>query len=175
MVFSVPENEEANIEAKKADDVETIYRILAGTMKLGILEMHQPVRLGKVKEPKPGDPVKPRPIKFTVENFEQKNMILKANSELRKETGELKNIYFSPDLTKAQRKEAYLLREQLRYQKNVLNKKNLKISRGRIVEIAEKDTTSATSTDDGIMHNRVTVDEDRGGATAEAVHPSFSL
>lgn len=94
---------------------------------------------------------------------------------MRKETGELKNIFFSPDLTKAQRKEAYLLREQLRYQKNVLNKKNLKISRGRIVEIVEKDTMSATNTEDGIVHNRVNIDDDRGGATAAAVHPSFSL
>ena len=173
MVFNVPESEEENIEAKKVDDKETIDRILAGPMKLGNLEILQPVRLGK--EPKSGDPVKPRPIKFTVENFEQKNKILKANAELRKETGELKNIYFSPDLTKAQRKEAYLLREQLRYQKNVLNKKNLKISRGRIVEIVEKDTMSATNTEDGIVHNRVNIDDDRGGATAAAVHPSFSL
>ncbi|MEW8545342.1 MAG: hypothetical protein AB2693_17610, partial [Candidatus Thiodiazotropha sp.] len=153
-------------EAKKADDLETIDRLIAGPMKLDNVKINQPVRLGAAKDPKPGEPVRPRPIKFSVENFDLKNKILKANAELRKETGELKNVYFSPDLTKAQRKEAYVLREQLRYQKNVLNKKNLKISRGRIVEIIEKDA----STEGRTVH----IEDDIGDDTATAVHPSSS-
>ena len=94
-------------------------------MKLDKVSIHiqNPVRLGALKASKPNETQKPRPIKISVEKFEHKNKILKANEELRKETGYFKNIFFTSDLTKAQRKEAFLLREQLLYQKNVLNKK----------------------------------------------------
>ena len=160
------------------NDLEKINLLLDGPLKLDRddCQVQEPVRLGTYKIAKPNEPQKPRPIKFTVKNFESKNKILKANAELRKETGDLKNIYFTPDLTKTQRKEAFLLREKLRYQKNVLNKKNLKISRGRIVEInLEQDQQDDSTNDGNNTEHDVGIPGDEGkGATAMAVHPSTS-
>ena len=107
-------------------------------------------------------------IEFTVEIFEHKNKILKANAKLREETGDLKSVFFTPDLTKTQRKEAFLLREKLRYQKNVLKKKNLKISRGRIVEVVTEATNEDSQTDE---QETGLFDDAGGGATASAGHP----
>lgn len=45
----------------------------------------------------------------------------------------LSKIYFTPDLTKKQREEAFKLRKMKCYRTNVLKEKNLKISRGQIV------------------------------------------
>ena len=178
VVFNVPESELQSTEARSADDLEKINLLLDGPLKLDRddCQVQEPVRLGTYKIAKPNEPQKPRPIKFTVKNFESKNKILKANVELRKETGDLKNIYFTPDLTKTQRKEAFLLREKLRYQKNVLNKKNLKISRGRIVEInLEQDQQDDSTNDGNNTEHDVGIPGDEGkGATAMAVHPSSS-
>ena len=71
-------------------------------------------------------------------------------------------------LTKTQRKEAFLLREKLRYQKNVLKKKNLKISRGRIVEVVTEATNEDSQTDE---QGTGLFDDAGGGATASAGHP----
>ena len=175
VVFNVPENEELSPESKKAEDIERINTLLDGPMKLGtdLIHVKDPVRLGALKVSKPNESQKPRPIKITVESFESKNKILKANAELRKETGEFKSVFFTPDLTKAQRKEAFLLREQLRYQKNVLNKKNVKISRGRIVEI-EQDTSVSTNNNQDATHDTGVLEDVHEGATAMAVHPTSS-
>ena len=54
-------------------------------------------------------------------------------------------MYFTPDLTKCQRAEAFKLREEIRYQINELRESNLKISRGQIINIPEKVETSACS------------------------------
>ena len=72
------------------------------------------------------------------------------------------------------RKEAFLLREQLRYQKNVLNKKNVKISRGRIVEI-EKGTSESVNEDnqDNVQDIGLFGDVSEGVA-AKAGHPTSS-
>ena len=176
VIFNVPESEEQSPEARKANDLEKVNLLLDGPMKLDTESIHiqNPVRLGALRASKPNEIQKPRPIKISVENFEHKNKILKANAELRKETGDFKNIFITPDLTKAQRKEAFLLREQLRYQKNVLNKKNVKISRGRIVEI-EKDTSESVNEDnqDNVQDTGLFGDVSEGAA-AKAGHPTSS-
>ena len=53
------------------------------------------------------------------------------------------NIYFTPDLTKCQRAEAFKLREERRYQTNSLYESNLKIGWGRIIKVPEKVVSSA--------------------------------
>ena len=61
-----------------------------------------------------------------------------------------------------------MLREKLRYQKNVLKKKNLKISRGRIVEVVTEATNEDSQTDE---QETGLFDVAGGGATASAGHP----
>ena len=170
VVFNVPESEEQSPESKKADDIEKINELLDGPMKLDAeyIQIQNPFRLGALKAGKPNEPQKPRPIKITVDSFDHKNKILKANAELRKETGKFKSLFFTPDLTQMQRKEAFLLREQLRYQKNVLKKQNVKISRGRIVEI-EQNTPEGNKDNENVAGGFKDV---REGATAMAGHPS---
>ena len=150
VVFNIPESTEHSLEAKQADDFQRLNVLMEGPMKLDqeTVQIRNLVRLGAVKASKQNEVQNPRPIKFTVENFEHKNKILKANAKLREETGDLKSVFFTPDLTKTQRKEAFLLREKLRYQKNVLKKKNLKISRGRIVEVVTEATNEDSQTDE---------------------------
>ena len=48
------------------------------------------------------------------------------------------NIYFTPDLAKSQRVEAFKLREERRYRMNELHETNLEISRGQIVKVPKK-------------------------------------
>ena len=78
-----------------------------------------------------------RPIRFTVSQFDHKRQILKANNLLRKsEDVVYSNIYFTPDLTKNQRKQAYELRVERRTRENN-GETDLKISRGKIVTVKE--------------------------------------
>ena len=73
--------------------------------------------------------------------FDQKRQILKVNSLLRNcENDVFNNIYFTPDLTKIQRKRAFDLRAERRL-KEEQGEKNLKISRGKIIVM--KETRSA--------------------------------
>ena len=74
--------------------------------------------------------IKPRPLRFTVDNFDHKRQILKANS-LHKDSDDLvfNNIFFTPDLTKIQRQKAYDLRVERR-QRELAGERNLKIRRG---------------------------------------------
>ena len=89
-------------------------------------------------------PIKCRPLRFSVRSFQVKRELLKASMSLREEDDEIfSNIYFTPDLTKCQGDEAFKLREERRYRINVLHESNLKISRGQIVKVPEpKDMTS---------------------------------
>lgn len=61
--------------------------------------------------------------------FEKKNRILKANAELRKETGELRNIYFLPDLTRERRIFYYESNFSIRR-----IKKNSRMVRGKLLK-----------------------------------------
>ena len=79
------------------------------------------------------------PLRFTVNNFEMKGKLLKASMNLRKSENDIfNNIYFTPDLTKRQREEAFQLREQRRYRMKTLNETNLKIIRGKIVQVQDE-------------------------------------
>ena len=74
---------------------------------------------------------------FTVDVYDQKRQIFKANSLLRRcEHDIFSNIYFTPDLTKIQRKRAFDLRAERRL-KEEQGERNLKISRGKIIVMKE--------------------------------------
>ena len=51
-------------------------------------------------------------------------------------------LYFTPDLTKCQRDEAFKLPEEQRYRTNELYETNLKISQGCIIKVPEKVVSS---------------------------------
>lgn len=132
--FNLAESESENIEDKKIDDLQNLKEIVEKDMKLtdSDIQIKNPVRIGKKDE---SGKKKARPLKFSVETFESKQQILKGNAKLRMhENLEKQSVYISPDLTKRQQKEAYDLRVELRYRKNVLKEKNLKISNGKIVQ-----------------------------------------
>ena len=79
-----------------------------------IIVVNKLVKLGR-REISPNGPIKCRPMRFTVDLFDHKRQILKANSLLRNcEEDIFSNIYFTPDLTKNQRKQAYELRSERR-------------------------------------------------------------
>ena len=83
---------------------------------------------------------KVRPLRITVKDFFAKRNVLKANTYLRESKDEIfSKIYFTPDLTINQGEEAFKLRQMKRYRTNVLHEKNLKISRGKIVQVPDKD------------------------------------
>ena len=115
--------EEARLERKK--------RLEA--MKKELYDQKQ-----KVREMKGKGQTKTRPIHFTVGVFDHKRQILTANKMLRRsEDFVYNNIYFTPDLTKNQRKQAYELRVERRSRASK-GEINLKISRGKIVTIKER-------------------------------------
>ena len=144
--FNLPESESSDPDERKSDDTNSLKSLIHEDMKLydKNIEIENPVRLGKKIEKtqsvagsntnKTGD----RPLRFKVGKFEDKRVILQANSELKNSSNEnVKKIFITPDQTRRQREESFKLREELRYRKRVKNEKNLKISRGRIVSVEQ--------------------------------------
>ena len=71
---------------------------------------------------------------------------MRANTKLRKNTNEVySNIYFTPDQTKNQRKQAYDLRVERRSREDN-GETDLKISRGKIVTVKGKTRDSVDGT-----------------------------
>ena len=97
-----------------------------------LVTVNKLVRLGK-REIHTDGSYKCRPVRFTVEMFDHKRQILKANSLLRSCADEIfSNIYFTPDLTKNQRKQAFELRSE-RWKREEKGERNFKISKGKII------------------------------------------
>ena len=87
------------------------------------------MRLGKRSEIM-NQSIKCRPLRFSLRSFQVKRELLKASMALRETYDEMfSNIYFTPDLTKCQRAEAFKLPEERRCRTNELYESNLKISR----------------------------------------------
>ena len=85
----------------------------------------------------------------TTDKVTSPRQILKANNLLRKsEDVVYSNIYFTPDLTKNQRKQAYELRVERRLRENN-GERDLKISRGKIVTVG-KETNKDESRREGL-------------------------
>ena len=98
-----------------------------GVMKVSIL-----VRLGRRVVAETGE-IKSRLLSLSVNLFDHKRQILKANALLRECKDDIfGNICFTPDLIKSQKKEAFLLRVERRSREEK-GKTNLKISRGKMI------------------------------------------
>ena len=141
MVFNLPESKMEDVKDRQLEDAEFLQNLLEQNMNLDLsdLEVVKPVKVGR-RELVNGEVKKVRPMRITVKDFSAKRNILKANTCLRESKDEIfSKIYFTPDLTKNQREEAYKLRQLKRYRTNVLHEKNLKISRGQIVQVPDKD------------------------------------
>lgn len=131
--FNAPESKGESAQSRKESDVLTIQNIFYNILEVDReIEIMEPVRLGK-KDLESGNNGKPRPLRFKVKDLESKNILLRAGKYLRNgEDSTLKNIYFTPDLTKSQRDEAYKLREEKRRRQDS-GEMNLRIVRGKIV------------------------------------------
>ena len=141
MVFNLPESKKDDVKDRQLEDAEFLQNLLEQNMNLDLsdLEVVKPVRVGR-RELVNGEIKKVRPLRITVKDFSAKRNILKANTYLRQSKDEIfSKIYFTPDLTKNQREEAFKLRQMKRYITNVLQEKDLKISRGKIVQVPDKD------------------------------------
>ena len=153
--FNLPESEDSDPDQRKSDDKECLKTLIDEDMKLSDkeIEIENPIRLGKkLEDPKSNNGANHntrnvnRPLRFKVAKFEDKRLILQANSELKTSKDEnLKQIFITPDQTRRQREESFKLREELRYRKLVGKEKNLKISRGRIVTVGNPNSTAEES------------------------------
>ena len=99
------------------EDQDFLRNLMETKMNLDpeLIKVNKLVRLGKREIRTDGTINKCRPLRFTVMIFYHKRPILKANSLLRSYTDVIfSNIYFTPDLTKNQKKLAFELRSELR-------------------------------------------------------------
>ena len=146
--LNLPESNRAETVARQQEDVDFLVNLLENKMNLDPddIKVNKLVRLGR-REMNSDGTVKCRPLRFTIDVFNHKRQILTANSLLRSCDDDIfGNIYFTPDLTKTQRKKAYELRTERRLREE-RGERNLKISRGQIIVVKEKGggTTSGGS------------------------------
>ena len=134
--LNMPESKKEDAVERQHEDRDFLMNILENKMNLDIgdIQVTKLVRLGR----REAGQNKTRPIRFTVGVFDHKRQILTANKMLRRsEDFVYNNIYFTPDLTKNQRKQAYELRVERRSREGK-GETDLKISRGKIVTIKER-------------------------------------
>ena len=150
--FNLPESDQEMLEDRKMDDVRQLQNIIDDDMQLidSEIRIKNPIRLGKKDD---GQETQKRPLMFSVDAFEVKREILKGNAKLKQHQDEMKKkVFITPDLTKKQRDEAFKLREELRYRRNVLHEQNIKISNGRIVTIGDNDSHASSQTSGQSRH-----------------------
>ena len=140
--LNLPESKKEDSKERQEEDHDFLINVLENQMELDmeVINVTKLVRLGKKETGKT------RPFRFSVGIFEHKRQILRANTKLRKNTNRVySNIYFTPDLTKNQRKQAYDLRVERRSREDN-GETDLKISRGKIVTVKGKTRDSADGT-----------------------------
>ena len=141
--LNLPESKKTDLSERKQEDNELLINLLQNRMEVDTDEItvDKLVRLGR-SDSKNGT-TKCRPLRFTVNNFDHKRQILKASSLLRNSASDdvFSNVYFTPDLTKSQRKAAYELRVERRHREEN-GEENLKISRGKIIVAKKKKNES---------------------------------
>lgn len=111
IIYGIPESDKNILAEKKAEDEQKIKEVLQFIEKSDV----KPVYTRRLKSK---DQSKPGPIIVELSNDSERNPLLLAAKKLRS-SERYEKIYISPDLTEAQRKEEYDLR-QLR---NELNSK----------------------------------------------------
>ena len=138
--LNMPESKKSENSDRQREDQDFLQNLMETKMNLDpdVIKVNKLVRLGKREIRADGTVNKCRPLRFTVEMFDHKRQILKANSLLRSCTDNIfNNIYFTPDLTKNQRKQAFELRSERR-KREEKGETNLKISKGKIVVVKDK-------------------------------------
>lgn len=136
--FNIPESESESPEVRKTDDTNQVRSLLDVDMKMKdqALKFENPFRLGKRVYDADKVASRPRPLRITVNSFDDKRQILLANSVVKNPSEENKRkVFCTPDLTFKQREESAKLREELRYRRTILHEQNIKINKGRIVSI----------------------------------------
>lgn len=111
IIQNQPESEQENPEDRQAKDIQFFNNICNTHLGIGIT-ITKATRLGK-KDPQR---TRPRPLKITVQDEQEKRNILRKASELKDiEDDEVaKNLFVYPDLTPAQQREEKELREELK-------------------------------------------------------------
>ena len=145
-MLNLPESKQFESADRQQEDREFLTNMFDSKINLNVQAIHvnKLIRLGKRVINIDGI-IKPRPLRFTVEIFDHKRQILKANSLLRNSDDLIfNNIYFTPDLTKIQRQKAYDLRVERR-QRELAWERNLIISRGEIVVTTDGRGTAESS------------------------------
>ena len=130
--FNLPESENLDPDERKHKDEERPKSLIDDDMKLSDknIIVNNPIRLGKKMYVDPQSNVcssiNPSSkegtclLRFKVDRYEDKRMILQANAELKNGDGNnLSKIFLTPDQTRRQREESFKLREELRYRKLV--------------------------------------------------------
>ena len=111
--LNMPESKKSEKSDRLQEDQDFLRNLMETKMNLDpeLIKVNKLVRLGKREIRTDGTINKCRPLRFTVMIFDHKRPILKANSLLRSCTDVIfSNIYFTPDLTKNQKKLAFELR-----------------------------------------------------------------
>ena len=127
------------------DDLLVIVKI-TDTLNVNV-EIENVFRLGAA----PRERDKSRPVRFTVKDLECKRRVLDSTKNLKNVVG-YSNVYFTPDLTRNQRKIAFELRQGKR-RRIAAGEKDLVIRRGKIIMQKPKPQ--------GEDHNYVTPFRDR--------------
>lgn len=126
IVHSLKESDKQTLEQKKTEDYNIVMKILNDELSLDV-DVDNVIRLGRLTS----ENGKPRPLRFTVRDNEVKRRVMNSCRNL-KTSNEYSSVFFTPDLTQNQRKEAFLLRESKR-QREREGEHNLIIRRGKII------------------------------------------
>ena len=123
MVSGIVEKTNGTVEERKEYDEECITNLLN---KIGLHDcsFHGARRIGKA------NPDKPRLIRVTCSNADEKRSILKNARKLRSLT-QFSKVFINSDLTPMQQKEQRLLREELKRRR--IAGENVRIRHGKIV------------------------------------------
>jgi len=127
LLHSVPEPTGDSVDIRNRSDYDSADTILNATLSCNV-ELFDIQRLGRQFNGRN----KPRPIRFTVRNFEDKRRVLDSARMLRNHE-QFSHVYITPDLTKGQRVAAFNLREEKR-QRERNGERGLVIRKGRITQ-----------------------------------------
>ena len=115
VLYNVEESNKENGRDREADDKILTDRVFKEGVGINEYQIKSIIRLGKRNE----GINKPRPLLIKLDNSEQKWLILKNAKKLNKCTRqEFKKCFIVPDKTKIEREKDYLLRNQLKEERD---------------------------------------------------------
>lgn len=131
LVHGLPESTKESMESKKDDDSNRIMSILNDELHTDV-EIFETQRLGILFDGR----LKVRPVRFVVRDFEAKRKVLDAARRLKGHQSHSR-LFFTPDLTRIQREDAFKLREEKRRREKE-GENDLIIRMGRIVKASDQ-------------------------------------